>query len=119
MLILNLSKMFVLRAIDKPFQYLMSKGMSYNKAYRFSRKRVRRFDVKVIEELCLALNCTPNDLFDFVPTKEQKSNPNLELNKIANSNETRFNFKQMLLNAPVDELKELHKQIESINAAKS
>jgi hypothetical protein len=41
--------------------------MDYSTASRFLKSKSRFVKISDIEKLCLALNCTPNDLFEWKP----------------------------------------------------
>ena len=70
----NIPKLFKLRNISKPRIFLSQNGF-----YIFTDKKSRHLprcrsniSVNVVEKLCLALNCTPNDLLEWIPSKDSQ-----------------------------------------------
>ena len=72
MLTFNFSRIFKARGIDKPFSYLVKVGYSDNFATRIVNNRIKRLDLADLEKLCELLQCTPNDLLEWIP--ESKDN---------------------------------------------
>jgi DNA-binding Xre family transcriptional regulator len=69
MLQFNLARIFKARGIDRPFSYLTQHGFTPSLASRIINSKVLNFNLHTIEMLCTALNCTPNDLLEWKPTK--------------------------------------------------
>jgi DNA-binding Xre family transcriptional regulator len=67
MMYFNFSKLFKLRGISKGTKFLEKHGLSYNQAYRMLYYRSSETHLKLLEKVCLALNCTPNDLIEWKP----------------------------------------------------
>lgn len=42
-------------------------GVSYNNLHRIATKKAKVMSFDVLEKLCLALDCKPNDLFEIQP----------------------------------------------------
>jgi DNA-binding Xre family transcriptional regulator len=111
MLKLNLNRLFKIRAIEKRQKYLMDKGIPYNSAYHLCRDTMRKYDIGIIEQLCYALNCTPNDLFDFIPDKEHLKDERLELHKMKKADMNEDEMDSILKNYPVKKVAELIQKI--------
>jgi DNA-binding Xre family transcriptional regulator len=67
MLSYNFDQIFNTRGIDKPFMYLKKAGFSNDFASNIRHNRIKRLGLEQMEKLCIALHCTPNDLFDWKP----------------------------------------------------
>ena len=67
MLTLNLSRIFKARAIEQPYKFLVTNGFVPFIAHKYKNSKVTQIRVDHIEKLCIALNCTPNDLFEWFP----------------------------------------------------
>jgi len=67
MLKFNPKKVFAMRGIEKATNFLVRLGFSYAKASSFLESKSRFVQIKDIERLCIKLNCTPNDLFEWKP----------------------------------------------------
>lgn len=52
---------------------------------RIVNDRTRQLKVKDVEKLCLILNCTPNDFFDWIPEKNDINMENHPLNALKRS----------------------------------
>ena len=65
MLIYNLRRALNLRGIDKPHAFLVRNGFSRATATNMLVYYPVVFKVRSLEKLCIALNCTPNDLFEW------------------------------------------------------
>ncbi|MCF8463713.1 MAG: helix-turn-helix transcriptional regulator [Flavobacteriales bacterium] len=38
-----------------------------------SQERLHKFDINLLYKLCQAFKCTLNDLFEYIPTKEEQA----------------------------------------------
>ncbi|MEO6049724.1 MAG: helix-turn-helix domain-containing protein [Pyrinomonadaceae bacterium] len=56
--------------IEHPYAFLVKNGFIPQTATNMANSRVGHVKPKQIERLCLLLNCTPNDLFDWRPDKD-------------------------------------------------
>lgn len=70
MLTFNFHRILQARAISRPHKFLISHGISPSYATRLVKNCIRSIDVVNLEKLCLALNCTPNDLLQWTPPKD-------------------------------------------------
>lgn len=65
MLVFNMKRVFAIRGIDKPFTFLRDNGFPASTASLMLNYHRANIGVKMLEKLCVALSCTPNDLFDW------------------------------------------------------
>jgi len=65
MLIYNMRRVFALRGIDKPHKFLVDNGFAASTASAMLTYYPIVFKVKSLEKLCVALSCTPSDLFEW------------------------------------------------------
>lgn len=103
MLNFKLSRIFALRGIDKPFAYLMKLGFSRATASNLLNDRVLNVKVWHLERLCGALNCTPNDLFEWAPSEGRPVPDNHPLNSLKRE-KTPARLSQIVKDIPVDKL---------------
>lgn len=82
MLSLNLTPIFELRGIEKPYTFLVKAGLSPHSATTILNKRTRIFRLDHIELLCNVLVCEPNDLLEWTPNKGEKQAENKTLFKL-------------------------------------
>lgn len=110
MLSFNFTRVFTSRGIDKPFSYLVKSGYSANFATRVVNNRVSMLNLKVVEKLCTLLQCTPNDLLQWYPSKEDENNENHPLISIKRSDKV-VQLTKVLNSIPLDKLNEIENMI--------
>ncbi|QQS36067.1 MAG: helix-turn-helix transcriptional regulator [Ignavibacteriales bacterium] len=76
MLRYNFKRLFDQRDIKQPLAYLISKGFSRNVASHINSGKFRALTISQVERLCRALNCTPNDLVEYVPKEGEQLSGN-------------------------------------------
>ena len=74
--------------------------------HRITTGKYDKISLKILEKLCRALNCTPNDIYRFTPDNELDKSEHLSLNKIAHTDSTYLNSSQ-LFNLPIEKLNEI------------
>jgi DNA-binding Xre family transcriptional regulator len=67
---LNFNRIMKGRAIERPYSYLVKAGFSRNISIRMIAGTVRVLRLENLERLCLLFQCTPNDLFEWIPGRE-------------------------------------------------
>jgi hypothetical protein len=82
MLRFNVMRVMNLRGIHKPWVFLVKNGFIRSTANNFYNGNVREIKVEHIEKLCLLLNCTPSDLFEW---QADADSPYLAENQALNS----------------------------------
>lgn len=106
MLLFNFSRIFKARGIDKPFSYLVKLGYSDNFATRIANNRIKRLDLNDIEKLCEILQCTPNDLLEWIPESKDKNNDKHPLIPIMRSDKV-VKLTQILSTVPLNKLSDI------------
>lgn len=71
MLKLNINTLAKARGIKNLTAHLTNFGFTYQPAFRLASGKIKSLPIRNIEKLCLALNCTPNDLFIFQPQSNE------------------------------------------------
>jgi DNA-binding Xre family transcriptional regulator len=110
MLSFNFSRIFKSRGIDKPFSYLVKAGYSDNFATRIVNNRIQRLNLTDVEKLCELFRCTPNDLLEWIPENEDKTNDKHPLISMKRSDKV-FQLTQILNSVPLDKLKDIESVI--------
>ena len=67
MMIFNPGRMFALRGIEKPYSFLVKNGFGSTTASDLINIRKPLVRTEYLERLCILLNCTPNDLYEWKP----------------------------------------------------
>ena len=106
MLQYNIDNLFTLRNIKDKGRFLTKNGLSTNIAHRIATGQYDKISLTIMEKLCRAFNCTPNDIYRFIPDNEIDKSELNALNKIAHSENTYQNT-NALYNLPLDKLNEL------------
>jgi DNA-binding Xre family transcriptional regulator len=65
MLTINLQRIFQLRGIKSPYTFLVKLGVAPATARNWARNEIGSMRPAHFTALCTALNCTPNDLFEW------------------------------------------------------
>lgn len=61
----HLKRMMALRDISTPHRYVQKLGIPQGSATAWLHNRNASLRLEQLEKLCIALNCTPNDLFSW------------------------------------------------------
>ena len=86
--------------------FLTRAGFSDNFASRVKNNNVKRLGLIELEKLCLILNCSPNDLYEWVPDENSQVDKDHELNKIRRTDKV-FNLTQALHKLSMQELEKV------------
>jgi DNA-binding Xre family transcriptional regulator len=70
MLQLDLLRLMEDKGIQNPNQFLVKSGFTYYTAHRLLKNKVGALSFRHIEELCMALHCTIDDLFNWKPDQD-------------------------------------------------
>ncbi len=65
MLYFNLTRLLKLRGVERPYSWLVVNGFVPQTAVRWAKNDIGYMRPAQMEKICLLLNCTPNDLFDW------------------------------------------------------
>ena len=65
MLYFNLTRLLKVRGVERPYSWLVQNGFVPQTATRWAKNEIGYVRPEQMERLCLLLNCTPNDLFDW------------------------------------------------------
>ena len=69
MLKVNILRVCTMRSVTKPLSFFRNHGFSSATATRIAGGYMNSFSLETVEKLCLSLNCTPNDLLEWTPSK--------------------------------------------------
>lgn len=73
MLKYNIKALLDARGITKPLAHLTKAGITFQMAHNIINNKVAAIKPAVIEKLCTHLNCTPNDLMEWIPDEKTKT----------------------------------------------
>jgi DNA-binding Xre family transcriptional regulator len=103
MLIFNPKKILLLRGVEKIANFMVKNGFTYQSAGKILKGRNSLVKVKDIERLCVALNCTPNDLFEWKTDQTAVLPDGHSLNGLSRGEGTK-NLQEMVKDVPSDKL---------------
>lgn len=112
MLKFNPKKMMAMRGIEKTTAFLVNLGMGYPAASVFLKSKSQSVKINTIEKLCLALNCTPNDLFEWTPDKNTVVPESHSLFALEKSGSQ--SIQQLVKDIPSDKLKLIESLLEEL-----
>ena len=114
MLKYNIQRLIKIRGIEKPAIHLSKFGIDYQAAIRLSRNKTKAILPEVMEKLCYAFNCTPNDLYEWTPSTKEEDNASNPLKRLKRDDSIDLRSKH--LDIPLDKLEEY---VNSINEVKN
>ena len=115
MLTLNLSRIFKARAIHQPYKFLVTHGFVPFIAHKYKNSKVTQIRIDHIERLCIALNCTPNDLFEWFPDNLLDNRLDHPLHAIR-QREKKVDINKQLAQMSLQKLEEVERFIASASA---
>jgi DNA-binding Xre family transcriptional regulator len=107
---LNLQRIFKARGIDQPYKFLVRSGFVPFTAHKYKNGKVEHIRLDHIEKLCVALNCTPNDIFEWTPDDLLDDRDNHPLQKIR-TRQKQASLNQLLSTMPLEKLEEIEKML--------
>ncbi|MFN8286372.1 MAG: helix-turn-helix transcriptional regulator [Chitinophagales bacterium] len=110
MLQLNLKRIFKARAIEQPYKFLVQAGFVPFTAHKYKNGTAVHLRVDHIEKLCILLNCTPNDLFEWVPDDLLDDRADHPLQQIRRR-EKKIEINKLLGKLSLEKLEEIQKLI--------
>lgn len=101
------------RQIQKPHRELVKTGIAPSTATNLLNYHNVRVTVEHIEKICLALNCTPNDLFEWRSKANESIPENHALNSLKPS-ETTENLSELMKTIPVEKLSQIDEFVRNL-----
>jgi DNA-binding Xre family transcriptional regulator len=108
--------MFALRKIDKPHQTLVKNGFAKSSATNLLNYVSMRVTVEHVEKLCLLLNCTPNDLFEWRTRTNESLDEQHALNSLKRADRSE-NLTEMINKIPVEKLAQVDELLRGLQNA--
>lgn len=102
MLKLSLVRAWQLRGVRRHSQFLRDLGFAPSSVKGFLHGTAAQIRYEQLEKLCVALNCTPNDLFEWQPDERRQIAPNHSLNNLKKKN-----LAQMLNDIPLEKFEQI------------
>lgn len=110
MLKLNIARVLALKGIDNATVYLRAHGYGRTKAYKLVSNGIVRFELADFERICLLLNCTPNDLLEWTPSKPENDIEDHALQSIRRK-DAAVGLVKLVQSLPVEDMLEIEQLI--------
>jgi DNA-binding Xre family transcriptional regulator len=111
MLHFNFTRIFKAKGIEKPASYLVHHGFSDNFASNVVNNRYRNLRLDDLQRLCELLNCTPNDLLQWIPDRSNSDTANHPLAPLLRTDKI-MDLTRTLHSVPFTKLLEIEKLIQ-------
>ncbi|HCY75479.1 MAG TPA: hypothetical protein DHV28_06120 [Ignavibacteriales bacterium] len=112
MLKYNLKRLINNRAVFQPVGYLQKFGFTKYTASRIYGGHFSSLKLSQIEKLCIAFNCTPNDLIEYIPDDKIKTLNHPLTTLIRNQEAKKVN--EIFKDIPVDMLSDFTNRIDEL-----
>ena len=105
MLKLKIKPVMQLRGIESPYKLLVSMGFAAATVNNMLGETAKRIRFDHLEKICHALNCTPNDLFEWIPPEGLANPEKRALIKLKREREE--NMRKLLYDIPIEKFDEI------------
>ena len=112
MLKFNLDRIFALRGITKPIGFLQKIGFTPPIASRISNHKMTSLSPSHVEKLCTALNCSPEDLYEWIPDKPEDDTPSHPLYRL--KRKPAVNLSDISMDIPLSKLEEFNSSLNDL-----
>lgn len=116
MLTFNPRRVFKLRNIERPSSFLVKNGFSAMAASRLLAAASPMVKIKHLESLCLLLNCTLDDLFEWKPDRDAAVPDNHPLRALS-GRETPRAISDLVKDLPIKKLADLESMIDELRSS--
>lgn len=114
MIYLDLKQIFEDKGINNPNHFLWKNGFTRHTAHNLLNNKTVGISFKHLEQLCLLLNCSPNELLTWHNTDKTKNLQNHSL-QILKKERSKGNINQTLQQLPVNKLNELRNFLNNLS----
>ena len=113
MLLFNISYILKARDIKHHTKFFEKIGLSRSTASAYKTGRTAAISLNNLELICEALNCTPNDLLEFIPSPKQQEMPNHPLDPLNRQHKTQ-NLMKLLNALPFNKLQQAEELLKTL-----
>ncbi|WP_320052765.1 helix-turn-helix transcriptional regulator [uncultured Acetobacteroides sp.] len=111
MLTLNLQRVFKLKGIDDATAYMRKLGYKRTKAFNLINDKKSTVEFDDLEFLCKRLNCTPNDLLEWTPSKDDSDMPISHALHAIRRKDAAIGLVTLVENLPLEQMEEVERFI--------
>lgn len=102
------------KGIVNPYNFLIKQGFTPNIASRYINGTVDLMNLAYLEKLCLLLQCTPHDLLEWEPPKEETVTDSHPLSPLIR-NDKPYNIITHINKLPLSKVKQLQEYISELD----
>lgn len=114
MLKFNINRIMQLRGIARPYGFLVRNGFTRSTATNFTSGRATEIKVEHFQKLCLLLNCSPNDFFEWETTAKSPSlNDNHALNSLIREKHAP-SLAEIVKDMPIEKMEEIGRMLKDL-----
>lgn len=106
--------MMRLRGIDSHYHLMLKLGFVPSTARAFLKGEMVLIKLEQLEKLCVALNCTPNDLLEWQPDASQNVSETHSMNSLKKTPER--DLPKLLSEIPADKLEQILDVLQDLKA---
>lgn len=114
MLRFELQSLMESREVHQPLSFLVKAGFNYHTAHRLLRSNTRSVRMDHVEQLCIALNCTPDDLLAWEAPRTMGNLSKHPLKKLTNR-QRKGSILPKIKSLPQDKLDELRQYFDKLS----
>lgn len=114
MLKLRLKFILETKGVVNPYNFLIKHGFTPNIATRYLNSKVDMVNLAYLEKLCLILHFSPNELFEWEPSKDATVTEEHPLAMLIR-NDKPFNIISHINKLPLDKVKQLQEYIAELD----
>ena len=118
MIYLNLKPIFEAKGIDNPNHFLWKNGFTRHTAHNLLNNKTQGINFRHLEQLCLLLGCSPNDLLTWQNTDKANVLPTHSLQSLKKEN-SKGSITQVLQKLPVNKLNQLRNFLDNLSQSES
>jgi DNA-binding Xre family transcriptional regulator len=114
MIKLQVQQLLIDKGIENPNRYLMKNGFSRITSYRILTNDLKGINFEVLEDLCMLLQCTPNDLLSWY---NSNASPNLKDHplQLLKRKPAKTTLSQKIKEIPLHKLEDLRTYIDKLS----
>ncbi|HEX8368318.1 MAG TPA: helix-turn-helix transcriptional regulator [Pyrinomonadaceae bacterium] len=113
MLIFNPKTIFALRGIENPTDFLAKNGINRSTASKMLNGYMTTIKTVYVEKICVLLNCTPGDLFEWKAGSKTQISENHALNTLRKYGAGKT-FSELVKDIPVEKLGKLEEMLDEM-----
>ena len=106
---MDLKRIAALRGIENLYTFLAENGFVHSTASKLGREKLSSIKISQIGRLCVLLNCTPNDLFEWREDAENPISETHALRSIIRDNTQRKSLREIVKDVPIDKMLEIER----------